>query len=102
MAARKEAARQGLTNARFETCDLATPKAVEAYDAITAFDVVHDLAQPKEVLAAIVRALRRDGTFFMRARTKAGVVSGLVQATLRTLVCCSVRISRICCRASAS
>jgi len=41
------------------------PKAVEAYDAITAFDVVHDLAQPKEVLAAIVRALRRDGTFFM-------------------------------------
>lgn len=64
-AARDEASRLGLTNVRFETQDLAALDAIDAYDLITAFDVVHDLAKPEEVLRRIVRALRRDGTFFM-------------------------------------
>jgi 2-polyprenyl-3-methyl-5-hydroxy-6-metoxy-1,4-benzoquinol methylase len=64
-AARDEAARLGLTNTRFGTRDLATLDAADAYDLITAFDVVHDLAKPAEVLQGIVRALRRDGTFLM-------------------------------------
>ena len=36
-----------------------------AYDLITAFDAIHDQAQPGAVLAAIARALRDDGTFLL-------------------------------------
>ena len=35
------------------------------YDLITAFDAIHDQAQPAQVLAAIARALRPGGTFLM-------------------------------------
>jgi 2-polyprenyl-3-methyl-5-hydroxy-6-metoxy-1,4-benzoquinol methylase len=64
-AARNEAARVGLTNARFGSRDLATLDVVDAYDLITAFDVVHDLAKPEGVLQRVVQALRHDGTFLM-------------------------------------
>ena len=36
-----------------------------AYDLVTAFDAIHDQAQPARVLAAIARALREDGTFLL-------------------------------------
>lgn len=49
-----------MTNARFETRDLATLSAVEAYDLITSFDVVHDLAKPREALTAIMQVLEGD------------------------------------------
>ena len=64
-AARAEAAKLGLTNARFELRDVATLDEVAAYDLITAFDAIHDQAQPAQVLAAISRALRDDGTFLL-------------------------------------
>jgi 2-polyprenyl-3-methyl-5-hydroxy-6-metoxy-1,4-benzoquinol methylase len=64
-AARVEAERLGLTNARFEVRDLASLDASEAYDLITTFDVVHDLAKPDEVLRQVARGLRREGTFLM-------------------------------------
>jgi SAM-dependent methyltransferase len=54
-----------LTNARFEVRDLAALDASDAYDLITTFDVVHDLAKPEEVLRRAAQALRRDGTFLM-------------------------------------
>jgi SAM-dependent methyltransferase len=36
-----------------------------AYDFITAFDAIHDQAEPARVLANIARALRPGGTFLM-------------------------------------
>ena len=64
-AAQAEAARLRLTNARFEVQDAATLAAEAAYDFITAFDAIHDQADPARVLASIARALRPGGTFLM-------------------------------------
>jgi SAM-dependent methyltransferase len=60
-----EAARLGLTNARFEAHDVAGLDVTEAYDVITAFDAIHDQAQPTAVLRNIYRALRPGGVFLM-------------------------------------
>jgi 2-polyprenyl-3-methyl-5-hydroxy-6-metoxy-1,4-benzoquinol methylase len=60
-----EAERLGLTNARFERHDVADMDIVEAYDVITAFDAIHDQAQPAAVLRNIFRALRPGGVFLM-------------------------------------
>jgi 2-polyprenyl-3-methyl-5-hydroxy-6-metoxy-1,4-benzoquinol methylase len=62
--ARKQAADLGITNASFEVLD---GRDIEpgAWDLITAFDVIHDLARPREVLAAIARGLRENGSFLM-------------------------------------
>ncbi|HEX9921362.1 MAG TPA: methyltransferase domain-containing protein [Anaerolineae bacterium] len=65
-AARAEAEQMGLTNVRFEAKDVATIKAVEQYDLITAFDVIHDQAHPDRVLANIYAALKPDSTFLMQ------------------------------------
>ncbi|MFC8449554.1 class I SAM-dependent methyltransferase [Kitasatospora sp. NPDC057223] len=62
-AARAEAAARGLANAEFEAGDSA--ELTGAYDLITAFDVIHDLARPTRTLAAIAGALREDGVFLM-------------------------------------
>ncbi|MFJ8108997.1 class I SAM-dependent methyltransferase [Streptomyces sp. NPDC096132] len=62
-AARAEAERAGLGNLRYTVAD---STAVDgAYDLITAFDVIHDLARPAETLSAIAGALRDGGTFLM-------------------------------------
>ena len=62
---RKEAADWGLTNARFEAVDLAHWDEPEAFDLITAFDVIHDQAWPRKVLANTEKALRPGGTYLM-------------------------------------
>ncbi|MFG2096954.1 class I SAM-dependent methyltransferase [Streptomyces sp. NPDC048612] len=62
-AARAEAADRGLDNARFEVAD--TAELTGAYDLITAFDVIHDLARPARTLAAVAQGLRADGVFLM-------------------------------------
>ena len=64
-AARAEAVELGLANARFEAMDVAAIDEPEGYDLITAFDSIHDQAQPRDVLARISRALRPGGTFLM-------------------------------------
>lgn len=64
-AARDETTRLGHSNARFEARDLATLDAIETYDLILAVDVIHDLAEPDEVLARAARALKLQGTFLM-------------------------------------
>ena len=63
-AARAEADRLRLSNARFDVRDV---RELEpgAYDVVTAFDVVHDLARPSETLAAVHAALRPGGVFLM-------------------------------------
>ena len=65
VAARAEAAAWGLTNARFETRDVAALGADAEFDLVTAFDAIHDQAQPATVLGNIHRALRPGGTFLM-------------------------------------
>jgi 2-polyprenyl-3-methyl-5-hydroxy-6-metoxy-1,4-benzoquinol methylase len=64
----QEAARLGLTNATFESHNLAqldTVSKKEAYDVITVFDAIHDQAQPARVLENIYRALRPGGVLLM-------------------------------------
>ena len=57
-AAREEAKQIGLTNVKFEVNDIASINEHEKYDLITAFDVIHDQAQPAKVLKSIYNALR--------------------------------------------
>jgi 2-polyprenyl-3-methyl-5-hydroxy-6-metoxy-1,4-benzoquinol methylase len=64
--ARAEAAAKGLDNVRFEVRDVATLDEREKYDLITAFDAIHDQAQPARVLECVARALRPGGTFLMQ------------------------------------
>jgi 2-polyprenyl-3-methyl-5-hydroxy-6-metoxy-1,4-benzoquinol methylase len=64
-AAQAEAQKLGLSNARFVVQDLAELDLSEAFDLITVFDVIHDLAKPRTVLNAISAALRSRGTYFM-------------------------------------
>ncbi|MDP8970192.1 MAG: methyltransferase domain-containing protein [Actinomycetota bacterium] len=62
-AGRTDAAERGLTNVRFEVQDAAALEG--SYDVVFAYDVIHDLARPDEVLKAIARSLRPDGVFLM-------------------------------------
>jgi ubiquinone/menaquinone biosynthesis C-methylase UbiE len=61
-----EAKNLGLTNVRFEEKDVTTLQTHSQYDLITAFDAIHDQAEPDKVLAGIARVLRSDGTFLMQ------------------------------------
>ena len=61
----REAARIGLTNATFESHNLAELDKAEAYDVITVFDAIHDQGQPARVLENIHRALRPGGVLLM-------------------------------------
>ncbi len=64
-AARAEAERIGLENASFEVRDVTAFDERERYQLITAFDVIHDLARPAEVLRNVFNALLPGGTFLM-------------------------------------
>jgi 2-polyprenyl-3-methyl-5-hydroxy-6-metoxy-1,4-benzoquinol methylase len=55
----------GLDNVRFEVKDATRLEERDRYQLITAFDVIHDLAHPAEVLKNIYRALEPGGTFLM-------------------------------------
>lgn len=63
--ARKEAKELGCSNVRFDVQDVAELNTSEQFDLITAFDSIHDQAQPRKVLKNIHRALRPGGLFFM-------------------------------------
>ncbi|MBA2282547.1 MAG: class I SAM-dependent methyltransferase [Actinomycetota bacterium] len=64
-AGRAEAATLGLANASFEVHDVASLAGPARFDFVTAFDAVHDQADPTAVLAGIAAVLRDDGTFLM-------------------------------------
>ncbi len=64
--ARSEAARLCLHNVRFEVQDLVEMQERERFQLITAFDAIHDQAQPRQVLRAIYHALDPDGVFLMQ------------------------------------
>ena len=64
-AATRAAEDRGLTNVRFRLQDVTDLGQWDAYDLITAFDAIHDQAQPARVLAGIAQALRADGVYLM-------------------------------------
>ena len=62
-AARLEAERKGLANARFDKRDAIHLGEIGRFDFITTFDAVHDQARPDLVLAGIFEALRPGGVY---------------------------------------
>ena len=64
-AGRAEATQLKLSNAEFEAKDITSGTPDARFDLITAFDVIHDLAQPRKVLRVIANALKPNGTFLM-------------------------------------
>lgn len=67
-----EAERRGLKNVRYEVRDLAAMDEPATFDLITAFDVIHDQAQPDTVLANVRKALRSNGLLLMQDISCAG------------------------------
>jgi 2-polyprenyl-3-methyl-5-hydroxy-6-metoxy-1,4-benzoquinol methylase len=65
-AARAEAKRQRLQNVCFESHNVSNLGVRNKFDLITAFDAIHDQAQPQKVLQEIVAALKPGGTFLMQ------------------------------------
>ena len=63
--AQAEASAMGLANVKFEVKDIATLDDEAAYDLVTAFDVIHDLAKPRQVLSRVAKALKPGGVFLM-------------------------------------
>jgi SAM-dependent methyltransferase len=55
----------GVSNARFELCDVATLSVTEPLDAVVSFDTIHDQARPDAVLKAIHDSLRPGGVYVM-------------------------------------
>lgn len=64
--ARKEADERGLSNVRFDRRDVSKLERREAFDLITAFDAIHDQADPAAVLRGIHQCLKPDGVFLMQ------------------------------------
>lgn len=62
---RAEAAGYGVSNVTFEQVDVARLSADPAFDAVFAFDAIHDQVDPAGVLARIHDALVPGGTFVM-------------------------------------
>ena len=62
---RAEAKSLGLSNASFEVQDVSALNRPGQFDLITAFDTIHDQAQPRKVLRQVHDALRPGGTFLM-------------------------------------
>jgi ubiquinone/menaquinone biosynthesis C-methylase UbiE len=65
-AANDLARRRGLGNARFEVRDAARMDEPRRFDLVTAFDAIHDQADPAGVLRNVARALRPGGVFLMQ------------------------------------
>ena len=63
--ARAEAAAEGLTNVRFEVCDVATLAVEERYDVAISLDAIHDQVDPRGVLSRIHAGLVPGGTYLM-------------------------------------
>lgn len=64
-AARAEATAMGLRNAHFEVCDATAVPTEPKFDAVFAFDAIHDQVAPAAVLRRVRDALTPDGLFFM-------------------------------------
>lgn len=98
--ANEEARNMGLTNVRFEIKDALLIEEFGKYDLITAFDTIHDQAQPDRVLKAIYASLRKGGFFLMQDIAASSMLheninSPLAPAlyTISTMHCMSVSLA---------
>jgi 2-polyprenyl-3-methyl-5-hydroxy-6-metoxy-1,4-benzoquinol methylase len=96
----EEAQGLGLTNVAFEHRDVADIDVTEAYDVVTAFDAIHDQAQPDRVLRNIYQALRPGGVFLMvdikassRLEDNVGEPLATFIFTISTMHCMSVSLA---------
>jgi 2-polyprenyl-3-methyl-5-hydroxy-6-metoxy-1,4-benzoquinol methylase len=64
--ATNEAKNLGLTNTTFEKQDASKFRKDKFFDVITAFDAIHDQAEPDKVLENIRKSLKSDGIFLMQ------------------------------------
>ncbi|KAF6242877.1 transcriptional regulator [Nitrosopumilus sp. b1] len=64
--AKRESKRLGLTNTVFEKQDVSKISKEQHYDLITAFDAIHDQADPEKVLENIRKSLKPEGVFLMQ------------------------------------
>src|SRR5215475_15545393 len=98
--AEARAAARGLDNASFEVQDVAKLEPSTPFDLITAFDAIHDQADPAGVLRRIRAALAPGGTFLMLdvcASSELADNVGLPMApylyTMSTMHCMSVSLA---------
>lgn len=98
--AKEEAKKFGLTNVRFEVKDAILIEELGKFDLITAFDTIHDQAQPTRVLKAINNSLKKDGFFLMQdiaasSRIDKNIDSPLAPSlyTVSTMHCMSVSLA---------
>jgi len=64
--ATQSAAQRGVSNVSFKIQDVSQMNATDRFDLVTAFDVIHDQANPALVLSEVNAALRKGGTFLMQ------------------------------------
>jgi len=64
--AKNESEKLGLTNVSFEKQDVSQFSNDRNFDLVTAFDAIHDQAEPDEVLVNIQKSLKPDGIFLMQ------------------------------------
>lgn len=64
--AQRFAEERGVSNVTFQVQDVSQMNAVSEFDLVTAFDVIHDQANPAQVLSEVNAALRPGGTFLMQ------------------------------------
>jgi SAM-dependent methyltransferase len=99
-AARAEAERDGLANARFTERDAADLGETARFDFITTFDAIHDQARPDLVLAGIAAALRPGGVYLCvdtssssRLEENLGHPLGPFMYTVSTMHCMTVSLA---------
>jgi Methyltransferase domain len=98
--AEARAGARGLDNASFVVQDIAKLETSSPFDLVTAFDAIHDQADPAGVLRRIRAALARGGTFLMLdvfASSELGDNIGVPMApylyTMSTMHCMSVSLA---------
>jgi SAM-dependent methyltransferase len=98
--ARASAATRGLTNVQFAVADAARLVPDEPFDLVTAFDAIHDQADPAGVLRRIRAALAPGGAFLMldvcassRLEDNAGTPMAPYLYTISTMHCMSVGLA---------
>ena len=97
--AAEESRRLGVANASFTARDVAELDLAEAFDLITAFDAIHDQAQPARVLQNARQALRPGGVLLVvdvkgssNLEDNVGVPMAPYKYTVSTMHCTSVSL----------
>jgi 2-polyprenyl-3-methyl-5-hydroxy-6-metoxy-1,4-benzoquinol methylase len=98
--AKEEAKNMGLTNVQFEIKDALLVEELGKFELITAFDTIHDQAQPTKVLKAIYESLSDDGIFLMQDIAASSKVEKNIDSllaptlyTISTMHCMSVSLA---------